>query len=311
MSGLVTLEAKRILSLPFVVTFYSLGRVRRRSMGGADGFSDDRFRFEDRIVLEADRLNAECPQDRDDLIELYGAEPARISVVPCGFDPSEFWPVERQVARDRIGVCQGEFVILQLGRMLPRKGVDTVIRGFAQFVRARPYKARLLVVGSEQDDPALDRSPELSRLRELAQTLGLEDRVDFIGRPSRESLRDYYCAANVFVTLPWYEPFGMTPLESMACGTPVIGSRVGGIKYMVMDGKTGLLIEPRDPDALCGALIRLADDPELRECFRRESVRHVHEGFSWCQVVPGVEDAYLSALKQAKARGAPIRRIES
>ncbi len=301
MSGLVALEAKRRLRLPFVMTFHALGRVRRLHQGSADEFSDERFAWEDQIVREADRILAACPQDREDLIELYAADPEKISMVPCGFDPDEFWPMKRLEARARVGLAPEEFVILQLGRMVPRKGVDTVIQGFSQFVRARKVGAKLMVVGGEHDDPEQDRSPELTRLRRLTRSLAVEHRVKFVGRRRRAELRDYYCAANVFATLPWYEPFGITPLEAMACGTPVVGSKVGGIKYTVLDGVTGLLIPPKNPLALCDALTRFAEDPVLLERCRRESVRRVHEGFSWRQVALSVEEAYRQVLNTTRS----------
>ena len=153
MSGLVACELKKALGLPFVVTFHALGRVRRLHQKEADQFPDARFDIEDRIVAEADRILAECPQDEEDLIRLYNADPARITPVPCGFDPTELSPISKPLARFALSIPPEEPVLLQLGRMVPRKGVDTALRGFARLVKVHDVAARMLIVGGESDDP--------------------------------------------------------------------------------------------------------------------------------------------------------------
>ena len=239
MSGLVAADLKSILRLPFVITFHALGRVRRQFQGKADGFPDERFAIEDRIVREADHIIAECPQDEDDLIHWYKADPARMSIIPCGFDPAELWPVNKQAARLHLGLNRSERLLLQLGRMVPRKGVDVAIRGLARLIHNQQLPARLLVVGGESIEPDRECTPELDRLRAIAREENVENYVTFTRHCERDRLRYYYSAADVFITTPWYEPFGITPVEAMACGTPVVGYAVGGIKSTVHDGKTG------------------------------------------------------------------------
>src|SRR5690606_19338158 len=150
------------------------------------------------------------------------ADPERISVVPCGFDPTELAPVPKRRARAALGLPRGAFVVLQLGRLVPRKGIATAIEGFARFVRATGVDARLLIVGGESHRPDPSLTPEIGRLRAIAREQGIRDLVLFTGRRDRDVLRYYYSAADVFVTLPWYEPFGITPLEAMACAVPVV-----------------------------------------------------------------------------------------
>ena len=165
---------------------------------------------------------------------------------------------------------------------MPRKGVDNVIRALGVLVRRLGVPAELLVVGGNSDiaDPAL--TPEIGRLRAVAAEAGVADRVTFTGRRSRELLKLYYSAADVFVTTPWYESFGMTPVEAMACGTPVVGARVGGIKYSVLDGVTGFLVPPNDPIALAERLNEICCSPRLAERFssvaRASSLRAVPLG---------------------------------
>ena len=292
MSGLVAADMKRRLGIPFVITFHALGRVRRLHQQQADGFPDVRFTVEDRLVAEADRLIAEAPQDAGDLIRLYGADPSRIVIVPCGFDPEEFWPLDKASARNAIGLPAEEGVILHVGRMVPRKGIDTVIRGYARFLTDHRAPTILLIVGGESDEPDPELTPEIGRLQRVATELGVHDRVRFVGRRGRSQLKYYYSAADLFVTTPWYEPFGITPLEAMACGTPVIAANVGGLKFSVRDGETGYLVPPGDAEALAERLRLLYSSPALLRVFGQQSIQRVNELFTWAHVADGLAKLY-------------------
>lgn len=296
MSGLVAAEIKRVLGTPFVVTFHALGRVRRQYQGQADQFPDERFVVEDRIVREADYIIAECPQDREDLLRLYAANPSRIRIIPCGFDPTEFWAINKVRARLTLGLLPDEPLILQLGRMVPRKGVDNVIRGFAHLLKQRDIPARLLIVGGEADTPDPHLTPEIGRLNAIAQELGVAEQITFAGRKGREVLKYYYSAADVFVTTPWYEPFGITPIEAMACGTPVIGADVGGVKFTVKDGETGYLVPPSQPEALADRLSHLLNHPHLISLFGRQAIRRSQDHFTWQKVTSAVAALYEEIL---------------
>jgi D-inositol-3-phosphate glycosyltransferase len=292
MSGLVAAEMKRRLGIPFVITFHALGRVRRLHQQQADGFPDVRFAVEDRLVAEADRLIAEAPQDAGDLIRLYGADPARIVIVPCGFDPEELWPLDKSSARTTIGVPADEGIILHVGRMVPRKGIDNVIRAYAGFLNDHAGRTRLLIVGGESDEPDPERTPEIGRLQRVAAELRVLDRVCFVGRRGRSQLKYYYSAADLFVTTPWYEPFGITPLEAMACGTPVIAANVGGLKFSVRDGETGYLVPPGDPAALADRFRMLYSSPALLRVFGQQAIQRVNEMFTWAHVAEGLAKVY-------------------
>jgi phosphoheptose isomerase len=310
MSGLVAAQLRARLGVPFVVTFHALGRVRRAFQGDADEFPDERFAAEDRVIAEADRIIAECPQDEDDLVRLYNADPGKIAIVPCGFDPSEFWPMNKALARMVLGLDPEERVVLQLGRVVPRKGVDNVIRGFARYVRRDPTPARLLIVGGDTDVPDPAATPEISRLRQTAAEEGVADRVTFAGRRGREALKYYYSAADIFLTTPWYEPFGVTPVEAMACGTPVIGSDVGGIKFTVRDGETGYLVPPNDPDGLADRIAYLYGNPKLRAVLGRRAIRRANDLFRWDGVTQTLARLYDEVLQgQAVAPHAPTPQL--
>ncbi len=300
MSGLVAADIKAALGTPFVVTFHALGRVRRLYQSEADGFPEQRLAIEDRIITEADRIIAECPQDEEDLIRLYDADPEKITIVPCGFDPCEFWPVEKTAARAALGLDPHEQLILQLGRMVPRKGVETAILGLGRLREQHGIHARLLVVGGDSDDPDPLITPEIGRLRRIASGAGLAHEVEFVGRRGRDQLRYYYSAADVFVTTPWYEPFGITPVEAMACGTPVVGSNVGGIKFTVRDGENGYLVPPNDPGALAERIAHLYQNPKLLSVLSRQAIRRANDLFTWQRVTGAVADLYEEVLSTSQ-----------
>jgi D-inositol-3-phosphate glycosyltransferase len=294
-SGVVAMRLKAELGLPFAITFHALGQVRRLHQGESDRFPPERVQIEAQIISAADCVVAECRQDRDDLMQLYGANPAKIRIAPCGFDHSEFWPIDKHAARQELGFSPNERIVLQLGRLVPRKGIDTVVRALGRLRRAHRLDTTLVVVGGETDDPSPAANPEIARLHQVAIDEGVAGRVVFTGRRPRHRLRYYYSAADVFVTTPWYEPFGITPVEAMACGTPVIGACVGGIKTTVRHGRTGFLVPPRDPDAVAQRVAELYRDPSLIQRFGSAGREHVLRHFTWAQVADRMEAIYTRA----------------
>ncbi|WP_460974744.1 glycosyltransferase family 4 protein [Spirosoma knui] len=308
MSGLVAANIKRALSIPFAVTFHALGEVRKQIQGQCDQFPPERLNVEQRVIQEADALIALCPQDRDDLCHFYEADAAKIFTIPNGFNPEEFYPIDKQLARIVLGLDPTEPVILQLGRIVPRKGVDNVVKALGYLRRTYGMVARLLIVGGESDLPDPDLTPEIGRLQQLAEDEGVAQWVTFTGRRQRETLRYYYSAADVFVTTPWYEPFGITPLEAMACGTPVVGSAVGGIKQTVLDGETGFLVPPNDPSALAAKLAALLYSKKLRNVMSEASIQHVQEHYTWLAVAHQTANLYELILSGQLAPGKMQRR---
>jgi D-inositol-3-phosphate glycosyltransferase len=297
MSGLVGLELKRRFGIPLVTTFHALGLVRREHQGSADLFPPQRIAIERALVRDSDRVIAECPQDEADMLRLYDANADRLTCVPCGVDTTELRPGDKRRARQRLGLPVDDFIALQLGRMVPRKGIANVIAAMARLPADLP--AQLIVVGGGTTKPDEKATPEIGRLRGIARELGIEDKVTFVGRRERHELRDWYIAADVFVTTPWYEPFGITPLEAMACATPVIGSAVGGIKHTVVDGVTGYLVPAEDPKALAARLLDLQANPSLGAAMGRAGVRRVRSLFTWEKITTQILDVYTE-LQQSR-----------
>jgi glycosyltransferase involved in cell wall biosynthesis len=274
------------------MTFHARGHVRKRHQGIADELPSPRIAIEREIIESADAIVAECPDDHRNLVTLYNADPHKVAVIPCGFASEELWPIAPRVARRALGLPSDVPVLLSVGRLVPRKGVDNVIRALGILVRRLGVPAELLVVGGNSDsaDPAL--TPEIARLRAIAAEAGIAERVTFTGRRSRELLKLYYSAADVFVTTPWYEPFGMTAVEAMACGTPVVGARVGGIKYSVLDGSTGYLVPPNDPLALADRLNEICSSRRLAERLSSVAVRRADAVFRWERVAQSLAVLY-------------------
>ncbi|MFA5039260.1 MAG: glycosyltransferase [Candidatus Omnitrophota bacterium] len=289
MSGLAAIKLKARYDIPFFITFHALGRVRRMHQLEKDGFPDKRFQIEDEIVQRADGLIAECPQDRQDLIDHYAADPQKISVIPCGVDLQELKPVEKETARALLNLPKDEKVILQLGRLVPRKGIDTVIQALSLLKKNHHMKVRLLIVGGPPKTEGLEQVPEIARLKKIALDERVSDMVVFCGQAARDEIKYYYSAADIFVTTPWYEPFGITPLEAMACAKPVIGSRVGGIPFSVAEGKTGLLIPPKTPPALAEALGYFYRNPDTIASFGKKGLARVRKYFTWKKVCGSLE----------------------
>jgi len=303
MSGLVASNIKKQTGIPYIITFHALGLVRLAHQKEMDKFPVERFDIEKMIVKDADAIIAECPQDRLDLINYYNAERSKITIVPCGFNPREFYQIDQKIARTKLGLDHDEIILLQLGRMVPRKGVETVIRSISK-INTSIKNIRLLVVGGESDEPDEVITPEIGRLKKIAAEENVSAQVTFTGRRNRNVLRYFYAASDMFITTPWYEPFGITPLEAMACGTPVIGSNVGGIKYSVKDGETGFLIPPKDPFALAEKIENLVMNQALLNTMKRNAVKRVNKYFTWASVADSVNCLYEQLMsKQTKHTG--------
>jgi glycosyltransferase involved in cell wall biosynthesis len=308
MSALVASNIKKRNGIPYVVTFHALGLVRLAHQKEMDKFPVERFHIERMIVKDADQLIAECPQDRGDLVHYYDADINKISIVPCGFNPKEFNVIDKTVARKQLGLSNHETILLQLGRMVPRKGIDNVIRSLSK-ISTGLQNMRLLVVGGESDAADENLTPEIGRLKKIAEEENVSGHVTFTGRKRRDVLKYFYAASDIFITTPWYEPFGITPLEAMACGTPVIGANVGGIKYSVEDGKTGFLVAPKDPVALAKKIERLLADPSLMASMKKNAVKRVHKFFTWKIVAESVSKLYENIIPAYRKQPQPGKRI--
>lgn len=307
MSGWVAAELRARLGVPVAQIFHAMGKTKRRHQGDADTSPDGRIAVEEAVILGVDRLIAQCPAEQRELVDDYGADPAKVVVIPSAVNIETFHPVPRDVARRSIGLETDDPVVVYVGRMLPRKDVRNVVHGMAAYIRDyeatdRTGHVRLLLLGGESEIPNPETTPEIGALWRLAEELGIAERLIFTGKRQADRLRFYYSAGDVAVTTPWYEPFGLTPLEGQACGRPVIGSAVGGITYTIQHGRTGLLVPPRDPGALAAALHALLPDPARRERMGRAARARVEREFTWATVARRTAALYRELLA-----GEPVR----
>jgi glycosyltransferase involved in cell wall biosynthesis len=306
MSGWVTAELGSRWRVPTVQIFHATGVTKLREQGAADTSPVGRIEVEKGVVRSVDRLIAQCPAERDELLAEYGARADQIALIPSAVDTDRYKPVDKGHARRMLDIDPTEDVIVYIGRIVPRKDVRNIIRALA-LLKARRLATsgatmpKLLVVGGETEQPDPDATPGIGVLHALAAELGVLDQVRFVGRRQPDELYLWYAAADVAVTTPWYEPFGLTPLEAMACSVPVIGSSVGGIAFTIADGQTGYLVPPRDPEALCDRLDDVLSDPERRRLMGQAGRARVLAAFTWQQVATRTAELYDDLLCERRA----------
>jgi glycosyltransferase involved in cell wall biosynthesis len=287
MSGWAALEAAEPLGIPVVQTFHALGVVKRRHQGPKDTSPPERLGIEEDIVRRADAIVATCSDELFELLRL-GGETDRISVVPCGVDLDLFTPDGPAEPRDpevpRLVV---------VSRLVERKGIGNVVTALADIP-----DAELLVAGGGDADHRAD-DPEARRFLALAAERGVADRVRLLGPLERERVPALFRSADVVVCVPWYEPFGLVPLEAMACGIPVVASAVGGLVDTVVDGVTGVHVPPRRPDRVAAAVNGLLRSPAARVRLGAAGVRRVRTRYSWERVAEATLAAYAPLLAEA------------
>ena len=259
---------------PQVVTFHTLSRIKMQSRSGEQE-PPVRQETEERIIADADCVVAFSPHERDAMVKLYGADRNSVELIPCGVDLTRFRPIDRTEARRELGL-NGHKVMLYVGRIEPLKGADLLLHAAASLESEEGVQ--VLVVGSDAEG-----SGELDRLHKLSDDLQLGDSVEFVGRVPQEQLALYYSAADVCVVPSFYESFGLAALESMACGTPVVASRVGGLSTIVQHGRTGYLKSWRCPEAFAQSLEMIMANDDLRDSMGR-AARNRAESLSWDQV---------------------------
>jgi glycosyltransferase involved in cell wall biosynthesis len=289
MSGLASVAASRRLDLPVVQTFHALGVVKRRHQGKKDTSPPEREPVERRLLDQVDRVLATCTDEVFELARL-GADLDRVKVVPCGVDRHLFHPVGPVEPRP-----PGGKRIVVVSRLVERKGVGNAVVALAQVPGTE------LVVAGGPAAGALADDAEARRLMELARSLGIADRVHLRGRVDRAGLAPLLRSADALVCVPWYEPFGIVPLEAMACGVPVVASAVGGLVDTVVHGVTGIHVPPRSPDELARALRGLLADPQLCRRLGRTGAQRARSRYSWARVARSTLESYCEVLEPAPA----------
>ncbi|MGC8788035.1 MAG: glycosyltransferase [Anaerolineae bacterium] len=303
LSGWVARELAREYRLPTVHMFHTLGRMKNAVARSEEEKEPPiRIQTEEELVHDIDRLVAATPLEREQLVELYGADSGSIAVIPLGVDLALFRPIPRSEAMKAIGLELPEtyHLILFVGRLDPLKGLDSLLKAMCKLTEMESALARTLclaVIGGDVDENQSDLSNALDCLEKLKAEAGMHDLVAFLGSRAQDTLPYYYSAADVCVVPSHYESFGLVALEAMACGTPVVASRVGGLQHTVEDGVTGFLVPAGEPEALAEKLRLILLDHELQAqlaVHAREKAQH----YTWQSVADQILSLYEDLWSQ-------------
>jgi D-inositol-3-phosphate glycosyltransferase len=279
---------------PHVITFHTLGVLKDNTGVGADE-PTRRLMVEKELVQACDGLLVPCEGEKSNLMHYYDAVAATIAMVPGGVDRKRFRPMQKTMARQRLGLDPRGLVLLTIGRLTPQKGQARIINALACFGEyARP---QLIVVGGSGND-----DPEQQHLQNVALEAGVQKQVHFVGSVPHRDLPTYYAAADVFVLASHYESFGLVGLEALACGRPVVATPVGIMNDLARMHSPGVVVTDGSPEGLAAgiaaAVVKATDwDPHLIHNTGRE--------FTWVNAALAALKAYGSAIQaHARSRGA-------
>jgi D-inositol-3-phosphate glycosyltransferase len=300
LSAKVARTVEQRWNVPTVQMFHTLGLVKREVMDeDVDGESDIRVEIEREAVRKSAAVVAASEIELSELRRLYRADLSRVAVIPCGVDPNVFHPVRQADARELLGRDQCERLVLFVGRIEQIKGIDVLLRALGILFQRYPEmqsEVCLLVVGGALDPG--DDAPETEKILELRRLVHehrLESNVSFVGSRGQEELALYYAAADVCAVPSLTESFGLVALEAMACGTPVVGTRVGGLQTVIDHGESGLLVPAGDDRALAEAIAQVLMDARLR-MHLAHGARDRAEKFTWRRVGDRIVDLYDRVL---------------
>jgi type III pantothenate kinase len=282
MSGLAARQAAFPMRIPVVQTFHATGAAKRRHQGARDPSPKARASIEIALASSVDAVAATSDEEVAGLCE-RGARPRSVAVVPCGVDIELFAPAPpRHENRKRI---------LTIGRLVPRKGVDDVVRALRELPDVR------LVVAGGSGHP---HDGDVRRIGAVARRMGVFDRVELVGPVEHAAVPGLLRSADVVACVPWYEPFGMVALEAMACAVPVVSAAVGGLRETVVHGETGLHVPPRDPSHIAAAVRRLLSDDTLRVQLGAGGAKRAASLYSWSHVADSLLGVYERVVERAR-----------
>lgn len=299
LSGEVAIHLREAWGIPFIHMFHTLAYMKNSVAQRPEELEPAlRLDVERRVMAAADAIVAATPLEKAQMSWLYGADASKIHVIPCGVDLAHFYPIPQNQAKAYLGLPTGRRMILYVGRIEPLKGVDTLLRAVALLVQKEPALAQELmvtIIGGNPELPPVEMDAEMARLHALRAELHIEDVVTFRAATMQDILPLYYSAAEVVVVPSHYESFGMVALEAMACGIPVIATKVGGLAYTVQDGVTGFHIPSRDHTALAEKLELLLKDEDLRRDMGR-AARQAAARYGWSDLAGEVVALYEKVL---------------
>ena len=284
LSAFITEQLSVELNVPHVTTFHTLAKLKMQSGLGTQE-SQTRISTEQQIIQDTTKIIAFSRNEKDAIVNLYGGNPEKIATLPCGVDLSLFKPNDIGLARRKLGL-ENNNVLLSVGRLESLKGIDLLLRASAYINSPKPLK--VLIAGGDSET-----SYRNQYLASLVEKLNLNEIVDFIGQVDHQDLPQYYNAADVCVVPSLYESFGLVALESMACGTPVIASRVGGLPTIIKHGSTGYLKSWRCPETFAASIEMIVKNPNLQQTMGLKA-RSRAETMSWYHLANNMVSIYDS-----------------
>lgn len=296
LSAWVGLECQKHSQFELVHTYHSLGAVKYDAVSSRPASAATRLRVEQQILEQASCVVATSPQEQDTLRQLV-SRLGNVEMIPCGTDTDNFHVISKMEARTKLGLDHKEKIVLYVGRFDPRKGIETFVRSCEQVKSDYFEGLRLVIVGGSS--PSRSDGEERARIEKIVQEVGLSEQTLFAGQIGHDLLPFYYAAADVCVIPSHYEPFGLVAIEAMACGTPVVASNVGGLRFTVLPEETGLLVPPRDVNAFATAIVRILSDELLPRKLRKQASANVTQRFSWTSVGIQLSDLYRRLLAQS------------
>ncbi len=301
LSGWVGRGAKELWRVPLIASFHTLGKVKNYSLARGEAPEPPvRLEREGAVIAEADRITAATPAEASALVGLYSADPDRIRLAPPGVDHAVFSPRSKAAAKEGLHLT-GVRLVLFVGRLQAHKGPDVAVRTLAEAVARAPAGEDDLVLAIVGGPSGSGHGAEMARLAGLASALGVADRVMFFPPQSQRRLADFYAAADALLVPSRSESFGLVALEAQACGTPVVASAVGGLRYSVLDGITGYLVPGHDPADHAERLLELLGDPRRAGRMAAHAIQHSMR-FSWDATAHDIDAVYREVLGEDRYR---------
>lgn len=296
LSAWAGLQLQKTSGIQLIHTYHSLGAIKYQSVPERPAIADTRLAVEREILEKAACVVATSPQEQENLRSLVSRW-GRLEVIPCGTDTEKFRLMPKSEARAKLGLDRRSKIILYVGRFDPRKGIETAVRAAALLKAQGEDELKLLIVGGSSHH--LPDAQERARIENIVREVGLEAETLFAGQIDHDQLPLYYTAADVAVIPSHYEPFGLVAIEAMACGTPVVASDVGGLKFTIIPQETGLLVPPKDTSAFASAIHSILSDQLWARKLRRQAANNVSERFSWTGVAIHLSELYRHILAQS------------
>jgi glycosyltransferase involved in cell wall biosynthesis len=295
LSSWVGMELKKHQPVKQVHTYHSLGAVKYRAISNLPAIASTRLATEKTCLETVDRVVATSPQEEEHMRSLVSTQGA-IDIIPCGTDIERLGAIDRQTARQQLNIPAEAKVVLYVGRFDRRKGIETLVRAIAKSNLRGNADLRLIIAGGYR--PGESDGIERDRIEGIVKELGIESLTTFPGRLTESDLPIYYAAANVCVVPSHYEPFGLVAIEAMACRTPVVASKVGGLQFTVIPEVTGLLAPPQDEDAFAQAIDRILSNPAWGDHLGQMARQRVELALSWDSVASRLSCLYNQLLIQ-------------